>query len=553
MSEQENKEQTDIGEAEIKSDPTLVKKAQAEKEKVEKEKATKKEESTLFADPTSFYIDEKEPARKNLPLKIIVALIAVAVVIGAAFAIKALLPEKEPADTSSKTSISIDITKYASDDVEKLTVEGKDYTTVLYSMLDTSSAESTTVKWGVEGVDTSLTDSFGISQAVNSAVSLSALREMEKLEADYGFDKPNAKITVQSRNQKFETYTITVGNVAADRSGYYLKTSLADKVYLVEKETVEAFCKDIYAFANTTVISALTDGDAPAEYFNEGTLIKVDEVSVRGKLYDDYVISFKLNPDKNTAPFMTYVMTQPYRRYADNDAVKLLATPFSNGVYAEGVYTYNATNEDIQKYNLVEPQIVLTIKAGNVQHTIKATRNDDGYYAIILDDGTAIYRVTRDYMSFTSTSLNDYMNKAIFTEMLKNFTDIDVTVNNKTYDFNINVVESEEEEDVYNVTAGTLPLKAENFQNYYAQLLGMTVTEVSVQTPDNITPSMTVRLTRKNGSRTTIEFAQTADRRYHVSVDGNPGGYISTTTYEKLVNYTTSVYEGKEIPRVTMQ
>lgn len=552
MSEQENKEQTNIGDAEIKADPILVEKTQAEKEQVEKTKAVKKEESTLFANPTPFYIDEKEPARKNLPLKIIIALIAVAVVIGAAFAIKALLPEKEPADTSSKTSISIDITKYASDDVEKMTVEGKDYTTVLYSMLDTSSAESTTVKWGVEGVDTSLTDSFGISQAVNSAVTLSALREMEKLEADYGFDEPNAKITVQSRNQKFETYTITVGNVAADRSGYYLKTSLADKIYLVKKETVEAFCKDIYAFANTTVISALTDGDAPAEYFNEGTLIKVDEITLSGSNNKNYVMAFKLNPDQNTAPFMTYVMTSPYQRLADNDAVRLLTTPFLNGVYAEGVYTYDATYEDIQKYNLVEPQIVLTLKAGNVEHTIKATRNDDGYYAVILDNVKAIYKVNRDYLSLGTTTVGDYMSKAIFTEMLKNFTDIDVTVDNKTYDFNVNVVESEEE-DVYNVTAGTLPLEAENFQNYYAQLLGMTVTEISVKTPDNITPSMTVRLTRKNGSRTTIEFAQTADRRYHVSVDGAPGGYISTTTYEKLVNYTASVYEGKEIPKVTMQ
>ncbi|MBP3692382.1 MAG: DUF4340 domain-containing protein [Clostridia bacterium] len=552
MSEQENKEQIDIGDAEIKADPILVEKAQAEKEQAEKTKAIKKEESTLFADPTLFYTDEKEPARKNLPLKIIIALAAVAVVIGAAFAIKALLPEKEPADTSSKTSISIDITKYASDDVEKMTVEGKDYTTVLYSMLDTSSAESTTVKWGIEGIDTSLTDSFSISQTVNSAVTLSALREMEKLEADYGFDEPNAKITVQSRNQKFETYTITVGKVAADRSGYYLKTSLADKVYLVKKETVEAFCKDIYAFANTTVISALTDGDAPAEYFNEGTLIKVDNIYIKDSYYGEYDLWFELNPDQNTAPFMTYVMTKPYRRLADNEMVKNLITPLSNGVYAERVYSYDATQEELEKYGLVNPQILITLKVGNVTHTLKAALNNDGYYATMLDDNKTIYQVGKSTIEVVTGHAINYVSKAIFTEMLKNFTDIDVTVDNKTYDFNINVVESEEE-DVYNVTAGTLPLEAENFQNYYAQLLGMTVTEVSVKTPDNITPSMTVRLTRKNGSRATIEFAQTADRRYHVSVDGEPGGYISTTTYEKLVNYTASVYEGKEIPKVTMQ
>lgn len=517
----------------------------------EEENPITKTSSTLFTDPNQFYINEKPIKKKSLLKTVLVAISVLVVVALAAIAVKFLVPDKEQAVSSSSNSkTSFAVTEYSSDDVESFTLTTKDYTTVLYSSIEQAADNTSSVKWYVEGVDGSLTDSFNIASAVNSAVALNAVRKMDANQVDFGFEEPTARIEVKSRNNKFENYTITVGDLAPDRSGYYVKFSIKDDVYLVSMEDVEAFNKDIYAFANTTVISAFKPGDAPDEYFSEETLIKVDEITLGGTNYGKTVIKFKQNPDANTAAFMTYVMTQPYERYADNTNVNTIVATFAKGVYAETCYTYNATNEDIKKFGLVEPEIVLTMRAGNTTHTLKVTRQYDGYYAIMIDDRTAIYKVTRSYIEFSGLAITNYISPVVFSEMLKNFTDIDVNVDGKTYDFNINVVESEEEEDVYNVMAGSTPIKAENFQNYYAQLLGMTITEISVKNLD-VAPSMTITLTRKNRTRVTIEFAQMTGRSYYVSVDGQARGYISATTYEKLQKYAALAYEGKDVISVT--
>lgn len=509
-------------------------------------------QSTLFSDPNQFYVEDKKPKRKRLLLTSLIAFVVVVCVAAASVAITVFAPNDDEENTSSNDMISIAVTEYVSDDVEKMTITTEDYKTVLYSKAEETESNSTAVNWYVEGVDATLTNSYNIGSAVNSAVELSAVRKMDNTTADYGFADPYATVAVESRNQAFENYNITVGSISPDRSGYYLKTSLKEDVYLVSTDVVETFCQDIYAYANTTVISALTDGDAAEEYFSDSTLIKVDSISLSGTNYGSQNFQFEANPDENTAAFMTYVMKAPYSRYADNEAVKLLISPFSNGVYAEKVYSYNATYDQLKQYNLINPEIVITLKVENIEHTVKASKNDDGYYAVMLDDVKAIYQVSSSYLSFGGTDAQSFISTVVFSQMLKTFTDIDVTIDGKLYDFNINVVESEDEEDVYNVTAGSLPIEAENFQNYYAQLLGMTLTEISVKTPD-ATASMSVTLTRKDGSKTTIAFAKTADRRYHVSVDGDPGGYISTTTYENLQNYAVLAYEGKDVPRITQK
>lgn len=507
-------------------------------------------QSTLFSDPNQLYVYEKKPQKKKLLVTSLVALGVVVCVALAAAAIKIFVPDNTDENNSSNSLVTIAVTDYSSDDVEKMTVTTEDYKAVLYSQSEETTSDSTTVNWYIEGVDSTLTSSYDIASAVNSAVALSAVRKMDINDADYGFAEPYATVEIESRNQVFGNYTITVGSVSPDRSGYYLKTSLKEDVYLVSMKDVEKFCQDIYAYANTTVISALTDGDASEEYFSDSTLIKVDSISLSGTYYGSENIQFEANPDKNTSAFMTYVMKTPYRRYADNDKVNPLISPFANGVYAEACYSYDATEDELLTYNLINPEIVITLRVENIRHTLKASKNDDGYYALMIDDVKAIYKVKKAYIEFSPTTAKGFISTVVFSQMLKTFTDIDVNIDGKLYDFNINVVESEEEEDVYNVTAGSLPIEAENFQNYYAQLLGMTLTEISVKTPD-APASMSIRLTRKDGSRTTIVFAKTADRRYHVSVDGDPGGYISATTYENLQNYAVLAYEGKDVPKVT--
>ncbi len=522
-------------------------------ENKEFEASQQESSSTLFSDPNSFYVDEKTPVKKNLLKSAAMALLAVVVVVGAAVAVKFLIPDNSANQSSSNSKVIIPVTEYASDDVESFLLTTKDYKTQLYSQIEESTDNTTAVKWYVDGVDGELTDSYSISTAVDGAVKMSAIRKMNGNEDDFGFANPTATVEIKSRNDKFAAYTITVGSIAPDRSGYYVKNSLKDEVYLVAKEDIEGFCKDIYAYANTTVVSALTDGDAPEGYISDGKLLKVDYINLYGEYFGSANMKFELNADQNTAPFMTYVMTLPYKRYADNDAVKYLIAPFVDGIYAERCHSYNATSAEIEKFGLDKPQIVLTLRVGNIEHTIKATRYDDGYFAVMVDNNPAIYQVTRSYLKLNDNYYPaNYISKVVFTEMLKTFTDIDVTFDGKTYDFNVNVVESEDEGDVYNVTAGSVPIEAENFQNFYAQLLGMTVTEISLRMPD-ATTTMKVSLRRKDGTRTTIEFAKTEDRRYHVSVDGTPGGYISTTTYENLQNYAQLAYTGKTVPSVTQR
>lgn len=545
----------------------LEKRGETEAEKPENE-AEAEPQTTLFFDPSVYYTDDdNEPKpKKRLSKNIIFSIIGMVVLVLALIAIRLWVPKKTVKETSSQPDLSVAVTEYAANDVETVTVKCKDADTVTFQSVLDETAEESTVKWTIAGVDPSLTNSGTIAASVESVSSLVAIRTMDAITdgeqssntssdkvdyEDYGFTVPYAEVSLTSRNNKFNPYTVIIGNRSPDFSGYYVTTSLSKEVYLVASDTVHAFCKDAREYVNTVVLNAVTADTVPEGYYDEGqnALVYFDALSVTGRYYNDAVLSFAKNPNADTAGVMPYIMTSPVQRDADQNKVQALLAPFSNGITAEGCYSYNATLTELDEYKLRAPEIVLSFTAGSTSHTVKLSSVDTSTYALMVDNCNAIYKVDAEAFSFESQAYG-YANTSAFIEPLKNFVSVSVTAEDKTYDFKVSYNESEDAETSFDITAGTKAIKAENFQNYYAQLMSATIIDFTTEQP--ATPvTMTVIATRADGSQRVVQWRKASDRRYHVTVDGQGMGCISTSVYENLVEYAANAYAGKAVPSST--
>lgn len=514
----------------------------------QKPEAVTEQESTLFSNPEEQLKKKKPIKTAKLWQKTVSAVCAVILVAGAIFAVIRLVPKKEEESGTTSSGIAlgnIKVTEYSSDDVKKLTVQGDSFGKAVLCSKSTESEDASNTVWYLDGVDETLTSSVTVANAVNSAVALNAVKKMTNTEADYGFDSPYATAEVES-NGTFENYSITVGNESPDKSGHYVKTSLSENIYLVDNVTVDDFCKDIYSYSTTTAVNALTENDQNKDYFANNTLNYVDSITAWGTKFSQK-LSFIKNPEIDTAPFMAYTMTSPKSMYCNNERMNELLSPVISGIVCEKCYSFSATAAELAKYKLDNPEICINIKLPGTDLTVKASEYEEGYYALTVDGSNGIFKVAESSLVLSDTTAESFFSDCIFIEKLQNFKNITVFVEKAAYSFDITYNENaESDQDTFTIKAGNKKIKTENFQNYYQQLLSVTVSDFNVSGTG--TKEMTISATRCDGTKVDIEFAKVSDMRYEVSLSGHPIGKISTTDYDHLVKYAKDVYNNKSVP-----
>ena len=253
----------------------------------------------------------------------------------------------------------------------------------------------------------------------------------------YGLDDPECTITLETDD---ETYEISLGDYSTMDSQRYV--SIGDgNVYLVKNDPMDSF--------NVTIDALVKNDEIP----NFNQVEKISEIKVSGStsldakykendgLSDNEDDIYFVNKDKKEQPLDTNLV----KTYLNNvNALNL-------GTYV----TYNATDEELVKYGLDEPQYNLEVKytpksedssedsgdstdskAGSSEKTfilhVSAKQDDKAYVRI--GDSKIIYEITEDeYKNVTDGSYDSLRHKSVVTADLSDVDSVKVTLEDKDY------------------------------------------------------------------------------------------------------------------------
>lgn len=511
--------------------------------------------STIFSKNQTEERPKPTASGRKKRRRLFIALIAVAVVAAAAiFAVLKFLPEKE--GNTETTEYSIKVKSVSANDIEKIEIDNSYgklvFTSTVVQNTSSSGSESgtleQTVTWKLEGFEESLIASSSVNAAADSIASINAVREMTDRSLDYGLDSPTVTAKVTMRNGG-EGYTVTVGNMAPDKTGYYLTVSGDEKIYLVSAGSVNNFDTTPEKLANTVIVTAPTKDSntktADKKYFDdEGNIASFDSIELSGSKYGQ-AVSLLSQSDNDMAEYIIKMGNSS--RYADSEKVEAMFGLMTNGLVAIDTYKLNPSAADIKQYGLDAPEAVIEIKAGSYTVKMKASLYDKekNYYAVIVEGRDAIYAATADALSMLDYTVSDFYNQFVFLEYLHDFSNMTVKTPDKTYSFDISYDESEEK---ISALMGGKAIDDALLSAYYQYYVTLAPTAQSEYTAGSsaLTATFTYRDTAKG--KHVVELVKQTERRYLVVVDGQKMGLVNSAVFDHLVEYAQYVVDGKGIP-----
>ncbi|MBE6729218.1 MAG: DUF4340 domain-containing protein [Ruminococcaceae bacterium] len=499
----------------------------------EKEPLEQAEESTIFSAPEE-HIDKGKKSKFSLAKKIIAAVLAVAIIATGTVLVVKLIPEKtvDPVEMNEGvTFLNVPTTE-----IKKVTVKHENATLVIVADKD-EEGEDTFI---LEGYDRTLVDSASLSQIVGYVSNMVSYEQytLSSLE-QYGLDKPVVEATVEGGGAE-QSYTVKFGNKTGDGQYCYLLLSTEpETVYLVQAGVVSGLTVMPLDLAIATIIPAVEKNDKNAGYFNsEGTLDTFDSLTISGTKFNKTLV-FKPNKDGLFNDFANYICTSPLLRMANG--VEDILDVFANGVASSSAVSYDQSAQSLKKFGLDKPMWVITLRVAGVDYTYKITPTDSDMIDFFVASSTdkMIRTVPITKLAFLENEEKDFYFGFMAVETIQSIKSFKLSGKvNATFDV---LYDSDNEE--YNISVGDKQIKAEDFQDFYAEFVQTTAIDFNTVSTSK-KPETVVTIVHNDGSDdTVISFTKISDTRYQYSVGANPMGQIPATAYERILKLA-----GKLIP-----
>lgn len=498
--------------------------------------------STVFSDPTvhNRTADSKK-RKKRLPV-VIASVLAVAVLVGGTVAVIKLIPEKEDDTSSVATVEDITVLEKNADDFKTVTVTNKNGSFKLYSETvvtessssDSSSGSTETVNWYFNGYAKELLNSSRISGVASAAANISASREVtERTAADCGLEKPVIKVDVVPKEG--EGYTVLIGDESPDKTGYYLKLSNSDKIYVVGSDVYASFDFTMLDMANSDPLPAFPVTDDMTDYKDDsGKLITCDKITVSGKNFPESVV-IEANDDEQLSDYATFIVTSPTRRIAEN--VDGLLTMFQNGLATNGAYSLDASAASLAKFGLNNPDISITVEVKGKKLTYKFALQEDGSYAAWCDGVKLIKKVDAASVAFASYTAKDFYSSWVALISINDLSGFTFKSGDTAYNFGIATEKDEESGNDYIITYNGETIDTESFQTFYQECISVSCTDYTVEKVSG-TPEFEMVFTYTDTARGKYEvkFYKASETRYQYTVNGVSLGKVNAATMKKLVS-----------------
>jgi len=518
--------------------------------------------STVFSAPVEH---KKVKTNKNRKIWIVIScILGVALVIGATvFLIKNIetkdskdqkQAEEQAEKLESQLNASVvNLKEYKPEEISQVKIQVGSKVNTLYSEREEVDTGDVYTYWYVKDIKKTVTDSDKISEVVGGVSTLVATKEItEKTAAECGVDKPWMSAVVTP--VKGEKYTVEVGNLSPDGSGYYIKFTTSDKIYHIKStgENESFFQFNVMNMFGGELMTSIESNEDTEEYFQNGSVSKFDKLTITGKNFKEPLVII-CNNDETMSQYLGYIVVSPSNRIAQNVEAPLLI--FQSDLNVLGAYSYDVEEKTLKKFGLDKPDIELKLELGGHTYIYKFAMQEDGDYAAIRDGSEFISKVSADDLEEISkkTTIDFYSTWICYNSIddLSNFT---IKTKDKNYSFDIKQknIESEDGESTekeYTITHNGKKLTALNFQYLYQYCVTLKCLDFELENI-NTEPEITFEFNFKKGGKSVIEFRKVSATKYQYRVDGVDMGRVSVNSINKVVKNAEKVSKGETIDQL---
>lgn len=531
------------------------------------------ENSSIFTAPT-IQPKKKKSRKKSRVRNLIIAIIIMLVFIAAAVGIVYIFGQSgsdEDSTSSSGSTSSISVKSVSQSDIARVEVKNKYGSYTISASESNSSSESgssvssqssavssnSNLSWNLEGVDARIPiDNEVIAGIPEAAATINAQRRLADSvsnPAEYGLDNP--EITVKVILKSGEEYTISIGSETSIASGRYMRVSGDDAVYLSESGFEEPFDTSTAYFAELVIVSALEQSSTYASYFSGEDLIGYDSIKLSGSIYPQEV-NLAFTPNDS---LLAYKVTSPIQDYANEVTVVDILSPLSGSLYASETYMLSPDAGALSEYGFDNPTSVAEYTIKDVHLKITVGKSDgDGYYAVMVNDIPAIYKVSEANIDFAMHSTDEIYYTSILVEAISDIQSLTFKTPDNEYRFDLEHTsttttdadgKAETKTDIIVRCNGT-EISSSDFRTFYQHLMLMKSVETLPSDIPEGEPEYVITLTHVDSSipDTVLKFTKYSSRRYIAEKQGGRQLCITSDTINAYVSYVQNLINGEEVP-----
>lgn len=466
---------------------------------------------------------------------IIAAAVFLAVVIAAVIVMNgAPKPQQSPA---ADTPIGVELPE---------SIRVMDFDSTLVASLDvTGGDESWSIDYeqaeiGIKGImrDANpklIYDQYSMTAMSAFVCSLTAIEEIgEGADADFGFDKPQRKISLNFKDGT--TKTLLIGNDLTGEDGLYVRCEDETTIYAVGALAKENLMQKRTEFLSFSLFPEITDTA-------DLTFVEYTESGKRA-------VSVALRPEEDIARdtermgwSVNYSMSSPVSALTNPRTID--EELFDKVIAIEGVRVVEELPDDLAKYGLKSPsKLKFRTKTGiSASLLIGGETPDGGTY--VMPEGVPMVIETAAPVNLREFDYKKIMYDLLFFFNSKEVKSIDYSLpSGESHTFNIEL-----EEHLVRGNLDGVKLEGRNAGNLFQRTICISASGELDGSFEYKTPDIKITAKLHDGSSHTMLLYRANERQYGVEVDGKRDNfYVAVAEVDALLEAFDLIKNGKEIP-----
>ncbi len=383
-----------------------------------------------------------------------------------------------------------------------------------------------------ENVDINLSNTASVASTFIGLYSDNKIEESDR--EKYGLASPLA--TGSASFSDGSSVTLTLGSLTADKKYYYMESSDAEGIYLVDAVVGGRLLYGINDLVNKSISAIKPD------YVNYIEVINADGEELL--MYYN-----KEKSDANTtfanSGLVTFTMEKPLEGatvYPFNLTGSILST--CSGLTLNGVV--EAQPDDYVKYGLDTPNMTVRLRddQGSLELKVGNAADDNNVY-VMADDRISVFTMDKSLLKpFENYTITDFVEKFVALHMRSdvNSVELESEFGGFTLDFKVegdNRIITDENGSVKDnriVLINGNNTESDNFSDFYELLAGLTFDQISGHTEKSGEPAAVLTYTLLDGTVQTTEFYIYNDNFYSIGKDGEYDMLVSKQSIKQIID-----------------
>ena len=335
--------------------------------------------------------------------------------------------------------------------------------------------------------------------------------------AEYGLDKPRSVVEVTYTDNT--TSRIYVGDDAPQGAGTYVRFGSGEEVYLVPTDAVAPFDYDVTKLISLAVNDSATDVEK-----GQASSIRIKGEAIDGEL--------ELVPNKGGKASASYILAKPSGGYA-NESESSLIEGAIRGLYADSVVYVKPSEDQLEKVGLLKPHTELEADYPDLKVSLVSSKPSGGKVYFMEKDGDVVYEISSDKLPWAETSYEKLVSEYVLNAKLDALSALSVSVDGKTYDFELESHDETTTDDEGNESTTTVTtvkydgkeIETDKFTEFYNELAK--IERADIESGDTSgSAAISAKFTYySDGESDSVGYYKSDSSRYAVELNGDKAGH----------------------------